>query len=437
MSEAQRLYQESRDLFVRGLHAEALATVERALALEPALENGDNFAGWICMNVPSRSRADLERAVAHFEAALDRDPGDGTPLVNLADALLALGRGDEAARRVSEHKSARALNWLGWYYTERDLPRAIELLERAVRTGGWWGPAHLNLARAYEMAGRDDDAYERYGSALMSKDCQDPARCHARRAAIEERRGRVHHALSSIRRARTREQRDPRGRDLGWAGEESRFIEILSGRREYFPHVVSEARWMDLEIRAQREGLGLDHEHGAPSAREVGALLRRAREADQSGDTLDAIESVLVHRELAPELSNRAFELDLRVPVLELLDAAWLRFHYFLYQDLSRREIPPDPIETALREGRADDAVALLRAKDTNALVDAIGQFERAGEHAAMIGKKADAITLLQVALDGYTVFASWSTSGGEGMARMLDVDRIKKRLADIRRDAV
>ncbi len=435
MDDAQRLYEESRALLTRGQHAEALAHVERALALDPQLSNGHNFAGWILMSFPARSTAQLEAAVSHFEAALKTHPDDGTPLVNLADALLALGRGDEAARRLSEYRAtpqaARADNWVGWYLTERDLPRAIEVLERAARAGGWWGPAHLNLARAYEMAGRDDDAYEHYRRALISKDSHDPARCHARRAAIEERRGWIHHALSSLRRARVREQQNPRGRDASWASEDTRLSEVLSVRREYYPSLATIARWLELELAAGREGLGLRHQDGAPSAHKVGNLLRRARAVSEVA-ALDAIERVLVHLELPFELADHAFELDLAVPELDELDAAWIRLHYFLYDEVLEGELPADPVEAALRDGRVDEAVALVTEaakKDPGALVDAIGTLERAGEQAAMAGRFADARKLLALVLDGYQTFASWSSSGGEGMARMLDVNRLKQRL--------
>lgn len=36
-------------------------------------------------------------------------------------------------------------------------------------------------------------------------------------------------------------------------------------------------------------------------------------------------------------------------------------------------------------------------------------------------------------ALGGFRVFASWATSGGEGNARMLDVRRVEKKIADLK----
>jgi hypothetical protein len=39
---------------------------------------------------------------------------------------------------------------------------------------------------------------------------------------------------------------------------------------------------------------------------------------------------------------------------------------------------------------------------------------------------------LLTLVLGGYQMYASWSTSGGEGMARMLDVNRLKARLKEL-----
>lgn len=36
-------------------------------------------------------------------------------------------------------------------------------------------------------------------------------------------------------------------------------------------------------------------------------------------------------------------------------------------------------------------------------------------------------------ALGGFRLFASWATSGGEGNARMLDVKRVERKIADLK----
>ena len=41
-----------------------------------------------------------------------------------------------------------------------------------------------------------------------------------------------------------------------------------------------------------------------------------------------------------------------------------------------------------------------------------------------------DARERYKQALAGFQLFASWATSGGEGLARMIDVDRVREKLA-------
>lgn len=102
----------------------------------PANED-HNAAGWALYSAPTRDAAMLEKAIAHFEAALVENPDAGTALSNLLDALLAAGREFEAVARAGLHAgvdrgSSRANNWLGWYYlnTKKDLPRALECRHR-------------------------------------------------------------------------------------------------------------------------------------------------------------------------------------------------------------------------------------------------------------------------------------------------------------------
>ncbi len=90
-------------------------------------------------------------------------------------------------------------------------------------------------------------------------------------------------------------------------------------------------------------------------------------------------------------------------------------------------------LERAARRGAwdevADGLAALGQASAAN-LVDAIGIAERAGEAAQAAGHLEAAGRLLSLALRGYEIYASWSTSGGEGTARMADVLRLRARLA-------
>jgi hypothetical protein len=48
------------------------------------------------------------------------------------------------------------------------------------------------------------------------------------------------------------------------------------------------------------------------------------------------------------------------------------------------------------------------------------------------IGNLPEAIRLYKEADREYSLFASWATSGGEGTARMLDVNRIRKKIEEL-----
>jgi hypothetical protein len=95
-------------------------------------------------------------------------------------------------------------------------------------------------------------------------------------------------------------------------------------------------------------------------------------------------------------------------------------------------------VEHMLRAGRFDEAIAALervRATDANNLIDAIGIAENGATRARRAGARAQAIALLRLAHDGYVWYASGASSGGEGMARMLDVERIRDRIREWERE--
>lgn len=66
---------------------------------------------------------------------------------------------------------------------------------------------------------------------------------------------------------------------------------------------------------------------------------------------------------------------------------------------------------------------------DVGLLVDSGGIAERAATAARAAGDRATALDLLRLAHDAASIWASWSTSGGEGMQRMLDVDRLARQI--------
>lgn len=398
----------------------------------------------------TRDARTLARAIERADALVRADPDDGVALTDLADALLEAGREDEAIARMEEAArgpSAAANNWLGWYFSRRklDVPRALAHLDKATTLGGWYGPAHLNRGALLDRLGRADDAYEAYERALMSEDTHDRPFVHTRRAAIELARGWPRHALGSARRALFHEARAPRGHADEARAIERAALEALAGA--YAPHEGDERPWIEREHKARREGIGLDLGAAVPSFEAVEEKLAtaiRATHGDASPEpraTLEAMLSCAKARALLPEHSLRSFAVDDPRAALVKAARAWAEVHLWMWSLELEREAPPapGPFEAAdklRREGRfveAAIAVEAVAAKDVSLLVDAMGLCERAGEEARVRGEFDAAIALLDLAHRGHQIWASWSTSGGEGMARMVDVERLARELRRLR----
>jgi hypothetical protein len=81
-------------------------------------------------------------------------------------------------------------------------------------------------------------------------------------------------------------------------------------------------------------------------------------------------------------------------------------------------------------------ALEALKRADPVKLVDAIGYASRGAELARKAGRRREAIALLRLVLHGYEIYASWASSGSEGLGRMVDVDRVRDRLAGWEREA-
>lgn len=94
-------------------------------------------------------------------------------------------------------------------------------------------------------------------------------------------------------------------------------------------------------------------------------------------------------------------------------------------------------IERLIRAERWDDAVAALEGllrKDPSLLVDAIGFASRGAELARKAGRRDVALATQRLVVTAYEIWASWSTSGGEGIARTAEVERERARLSEWQR---
>ena len=357
------------------------------MRIDRMTERDHNEEGWLLLSAKERDAGMLERAIACFETALAENGSHRLALSNLLDALLAAGREAEAVARAEQDGSARAENWLGWYYQhqKQDVARTLEHFQRATALGGWWGVAHLNFAVALEETGHNERAQASYQSALLSGDSHDPALAHARIAAFAYQRGWLLNALSSLRRAVVREEGAPRGRLETWQADLARIEGELSTQRRPFPPFEAERTWIALERAQKREGLGVD----------VTRTLSKTEEA------------------------------------------------WRIHENAMAAEIPPNgplaEVDALLRERAIDRALAaltLLRQADGNVIIDAIGLMQEHGEIAVRENRFAEAGLLLARALEGYELLLSSSQNQGEAASRVGDVERMRARVAEVDRRA-
>ena len=151
-----------------GAHAEGLALIERAIAVDP----GDpsfpvNRARVLAQLGVSLLRAgDNDGAARAFESALPVFPRDASLRNNLGIALQRLGRADEA---IGHFESAVGLdaslegvlvNWGNALETKGDLAAAAAKYRAAITRNPGSGPAWLNVASIEADSGRNDPARE-------------------------------------------------------------------------------------------------------------------------------------------------------------------------------------------------------------------------------------------------------------------------------------
>jgi len=126
-----------------GRRADALATMERVLAIEPRHPDALNFLGYSL----AEAGRDLERAERLIRAALELKPNAGYIKDSLGWALFQQGKADEA----------------------------IVWLEEALADEGPDPVIMEHLADAYAVVGRWDDARRAYSEALTRTDDPDAA----------------------------------------------------------------------------------------------------------------------------------------------------------------------------------------------------------------------------------------------------------------------
>jgi tetratricopeptide (TPR) repeat protein len=431
----------------------ALEAFHAALRLDPDHGEAANYAGWLLTTKLRDRPGAIGEGIDLLRRAIDNMPDDTRPLYNFGEACASLGQPEQAMAAI-EAALARRPDWAelfnlrAWLTgVKGDDPKAaLGDLDAALRRRPWYGDAHLNRGRVLIKLGEHDQAEDAFATALRSQ-CFRPAEAHYRLAALAERRGHLRRALGHYRRAI----------ELG-AGdltdEASQAVQrcgtALVTRGAFFLHAL------DDNFRSRNDS---DEQ---PRPRALTQLVARVRHElaaipEQPDDIpisagragLMAAETCFKEQHLAPGWADQSPTVALELmatrftgrrhdELRELADdvrRAWLA----LYEELLEREEPPrhwsDELAAIARLGGERNfaaATAALRefaTGDEPRLLGRAALAERLGDRARMLGDDAAAAGLYAIAEDDFSQYASWSTSGGEGMARMVDVNRLRQKL--------
>jgi uncharacterized protein YqcC (DUF446 family)/Tfp pilus assembly protein PilF len=370
---AQEPYERARAALARNDHRAALAAISEALLLDRAYPNAHNLAGWILFLWPARTAAQLDDAIGHFREALKIAPEDGVPLANLCDALVAAKREDEAIAEA-ERESASA----AW--------------GRAAYAFNWLGWRALTKPDGAEAA------VELFRRAVAKRSTWGVARTNLAKA-LEV----AHHPDEAY---------EEHARALACADAHDRAFcyerrSAYEARHAWYRNALTSMRLAFVED--DKLGGGRKQTYGEALTWREGQLRGQSIEFPNPGGE-NAVAWVLACHDEIPAgfgASNEWGE-SLADDVVE--------------------------IERLLRAHRWDDAIHALQALDWNKRIDAIGYTSLGVRRALAEGNRDMAITLQRLVLDAYVAHASNASSGGEGMARMLDVKRERDKLRELER---
>ena len=142
--------------FQLGRNLSSLALFEDAEPyLEQAAELLRDAASYAELGMVRRRRGELERAAAAFAKALTADPKHLTAVVNYGQTLLALGRAEDGAALLEQHRELAALG------------DRLETIERAIEAGGASAAGLLDLGGLHLERDDQPAAVAAYEQALV------------------------------------------------------------------------------------------------------------------------------------------------------------------------------------------------------------------------------------------------------------------------------
>lgn len=427
--------------------AAALASADALLALEPGHLDALNLAGFLRTSLKSDVPGEWERGLAQLERALDLGTSDVRVIVNYADALARRDRSADAVPRVrafaEAHPGARAAwNTLGWLLgvVGDDFAAGRAALERAVAGHDWYGDARLNLGRLHAKQGAPREAVAQLVLAVQSKDCYRPHEAWVRLGESYAALGCLRRALGALRRAQEVDRKGEYTRPL-FDGIGA-LTHVLHQHRRFILHVFDETQ-RNKALEAARPVVGPDAPREPLAALAARARALRTEVKEAALTALEAVEEQAAARALLPRWSDQSPCHDLEAHGGEAghaLAAAWRVAQADLYEELLEREEPLDEPQAPLSGARAaaaarrwDDALAALetnlRAHPEVQDPETVGGLAEAwGDRLVRLDEPARAADFYAVAEDAYARFASWATSGGEGLARMAAVERVGRK---------
>lgn len=418
----------------------ALKALDELLRLEPRHSQALNFAGWLRTLSPAVEGSD-ETALGLIQLREALETGDPDPRipVNLADALGLRGRGAEAIPRLrawlSKHpKQPTVWNSLGWLLgvLGNDDAGAVEALNQAIALNRWLSATHLNLARVHLKSQRIELGEHALLNALRAHEPHRPHEGWLLLGEVHRSRGHLRRALGAYRRSF---ELDPGG-ELK-AQVEPRIAAVAGALQQagkYFLHAVEDS------LRAQAWQSGSIDWSLPITLRELSRFAEAARFQVPEDAALQLIAKVCDTARLPADSADRSAAVELeQLGVSPELVSAWRATQLALYGELLALEEPSPLLDERERKltaaaARRDwpAATALLASmageRDPDpALVLAAG--ESLGDAAWRVGDVEVARSAWERALGAAQRFASWASAGGEGLARMVAVNRLKSKL--------
>ncbi len=459
LDDADRAWFKEHDL------VRALEILDELIAHAPDDTGALNFAGWL----RTSQNVEFERGVDELVRALAGE--DHRPAVNLAEALGPRGRAEEAVKLIrpwcEAHPQAHyAWNSLGWLLgvVLGDEQAGLAVLKRHE----WFADNRLNAGRIHLKAKRIDEAevcFARAGDSFR------PHEAWLHLGEIHATRGHLRRALGAWRRAAgldtKREYSEALQRGITTVGN------ALLQQKKYFPHVDDDAGpSTSLEMNGVGPSTSLEMNGVGPSTSlgmngmgpstslamngdssstqlnglaldEIAALARDVRPtvSGELATDCSAIERCAHAAALLPEYSDHALWARLEKfgpkPALRLA-REWRAAQHVLYDELLDLEEPNAQADITRHELRsaiarrqwevAFEALARIDRQSEHGVEDIAFFAELLGDRLHRLGDRARANRAWALSEDAFSQFASWATAGGEGLARMVDVKRLRSK---------